>query len=272
MKAECLLFGMIVLFTVGTLISPIYATIDPETIVGMWLFDEGEGDVAEDSSGNSNEMNLDNGVEWVEGKFGKALGFDGVDDIATATVPDAPQGTAVRTVVAWAKSNHINRHAGIVSYGNPVLNGVFGFMHYNSGVWVSQLWGADPDIITNVFADTSWHHHAVMYDGTDVIHYIDGERVSAQPRTPATVGTTLFAGAEPDRNDWFNGSVDEVAIFDVVLTGDDVRKIMTDGLKAGAAVSSAGKIATIWGHIKAKHRLSVRESDISSNRWFMDRL
>ncbi len=246
-----LTIGTIALFAAGILANPGYAEINPRNIVGMWLFDEGEGDIAGDSSGNDNDMDLNNGVAWVEGKFGKALGFDGIDDIATATVPGVPQGTAVRTLVAWAKSNHINRHAGIVSYGNPVLNGVFGFMHYNSGVWVSQLWGAAPDIITNVFADTSWHHHAVMYDGTDVVHYIDGERVSTQPRTPATVGTTLFAGAEPDRNDWFNGSVDEVAIFSVVLTEDDVRKIMTDGLKAVAAVSSAGKLATTWGHIKA---------------------
>jgi hypothetical protein len=195
-------------------------------------------------------MDLNNGVAWVEGKFGEALGFDGVDDIAMATVPGAPQGTAVRTVVAWAKSNHINRHAGIVAYGNPALNAVFGFMHYNSGVWVSQLWGAAPDIITNVFADTEWHHHAVMYDGKDVIHYIDGEKASGEPRTPATAGTTLFVGAEPDRNDWFNGSVDEVAIFNVVLTEDDIRKIMTDGITLGAAVSSADKLTATWGWIR----------------------
>ena len=245
-----LIIGTIALFAAGILANPGYAKINPENIMGMWLFDEGEGDVAEDSSGNDNDMDLNNGVTWVEGKFGEALGFDGIDDIATATVPGAPQGTAVRTLVAWAKSNHINRHAGIVSYGNPELNGVFGFMHYNSGVWVSQLWGADPDIITNVFADTSWHHHAVMYDGKDVIHYIDGEKASAQPRTPATAGTTLFAGAEPDLNDWFNGSVDEVAIFNVVLTEDDIKKIMTDGLSSGFAVSPAGKLSNTWGWIK----------------------
>jgi hypothetical protein len=89
-----------------------------------------------------------------------------------------------------------------------------------------------------------------MYDGKDVIHYIDGEKVSGEPRTPATAGTTLIVGAEPDRNDWFNGSVDEVAIFNVVLIEDDIRKIMTDGITLGAAVSSADKLTATWGRIK----------------------
>jgi hypothetical protein len=250
MNERCVLLSIVVLSVIGILVSSSYAKIDPEAVVGMWLFDEGQGDVARDSSGNGNDMDLNNGVAWIEGKFSKALGFDGVDDIAMATVPGAPQGTDVRTVVAWAKSNNTGLHAGIVAYGNPVLNAVFGFMHYASGIWVSQLWGAGPDILTNVVADTSWHHHAVMYDGKDVIHYIDGEKASSEPRTPATAGTTLFAGAEPDRNNWFNGSVDEVAIFNVVLTEDDIRSIMVDGLKLGAAVSSADKLTATWGGIR----------------------
>ncbi len=34
-----------------------YAQVDQETVVGIWLFDEGGGDVAKDSSGNGNERN-----------------------------------------------------------------------------------------------------------------------------------------------------------------------------------------------------------------------
>jgi len=39
MKAKCLLVSMAVLFVAGILASPTYAKIDPETMVGMWLFD-----------------------------------------------------------------------------------------------------------------------------------------------------------------------------------------------------------------------------------------
>jgi len=242
---------IIVLFAVAMLSSAVCAKIDPKTAVGMWVFDEGAGEIAKDSSGNNNDVTLNNGVQWVDGQFNKALSFDGIDDFASAVVPDAPQGASVRTLVGWAKSNNPGIKCGVVAYGNPVLNGVFGFLHY-SGVWYSQLWGAEPDfdVPTKVKVDTLWHHHAVLYDGKNVIHYIDGEVVSSEPRTPATVGTTLIMGEEVDRNEWFNGLIDEVAIFNVVLSKDDIKNITAKGLKSVAAISLAGKLTATWGQIK----------------------
>ena len=39
------------------------AKINPESIVGIWLFDEGKGDAAADSSGNGNDGEI-NGATW----------------------------------------------------------------------------------------------------------------------------------------------------------------------------------------------------------------
>jgi len=254
MKARWLLFNMSVLFIVGMLISSAYAKIDPKTVVGMWLFDEGEGEIAKDSSGNAGDVELQNGTAWVDGKFGKALGFDGADDVASASVPNAPQGAAVRTIMGWAKSNNAASFSGVVAYGNPVAaNSVFGFLQGN-GIWYSQLWGAAPaaDLPTSAKADTLLHHHAVVYDGKNLIHYYDGEEVANAARNPVTVGTTLIIGSEVDGDAWFNGFVDEVALFDVILTQEDINNIMTKGLEIVSAVSSTGKLTTAWGRIKAQ--------------------
>ena len=44
--------------------------------VGIWLFDEGAGDEAADSSGHEHTASVAGGkLEWVDGKFGKAVGF-----------------------------------------------------------------------------------------------------------------------------------------------------------------------------------------------------
>ena len=51
-----------------------------EGLVGWWKFDETDGNIAYDSSGNGNDGNLTNGPTWTEGKIGGALSFDGVDD------------------------------------------------------------------------------------------------------------------------------------------------------------------------------------------------
>ena len=45
------------------------AEIDPQSIVGAWLFDETSEKVAKDSSGNGNDGNLVGGAKWVKGKF-----------------------------------------------------------------------------------------------------------------------------------------------------------------------------------------------------------
>jgi hypothetical protein len=80
MKVKCLLIGVAVLFIAGVLITSIYAKIDPQTCVGAWMFDENNGNLAKDLSGNKNDGTLVNGPKWIDGKFDKALSFDGVDD------------------------------------------------------------------------------------------------------------------------------------------------------------------------------------------------
>ena len=49
-------------------------------MVGWWKFDETDGNIAYDSSGNGNNGNLTNGPIWVTGKISGALSFDGSDD------------------------------------------------------------------------------------------------------------------------------------------------------------------------------------------------
>ena len=78
-------------FTIGLIIAGCIfaqlsnAEIDPESIVGAWLFDETAGKVAEDSSGNGNDGNLVGGAKWAKGKFGNAIELNGKD--AWVTVP-----------------------------------------------------------------------------------------------------------------------------------------------------------------------------------------
>ena len=70
------------------------AAIDPESIVGMWTFEEGEGEIVNDISGNGNHgtffihprdgalpFPFDRNLvkpKWVDGQFGTALNFRGV--------------------------------------------------------------------------------------------------------------------------------------------------------------------------------------------------
>ena len=46
-------------------------------VLGHWKLDEGSGTTAKDSSSNANNGKLTGGPQWVTGKLGKALSFDG---------------------------------------------------------------------------------------------------------------------------------------------------------------------------------------------------
>jgi len=78
------------------------AEIDPDTIVGMWLFDEGKGNVATDESGNGLDGEFEGKPKWVDGKFGQALEFDGKG--AYVQIPGHDNPNKAITVSAWAKS------------------------------------------------------------------------------------------------------------------------------------------------------------------------
>ena len=54
--------------------------------------------------------------------------------------------------------------------------------------------------------------------------------------------------------EYFNGLIDDIGIFNVALTEDDVRNIMKNGIGKAigiAAVSPSAKLATTWSNIKA---------------------
>ena len=62
------------------------AEIDPDTVVGLWLFDEGNGKVVSDASGNGLDGEFEGKPKWVQGKFGEGLELDGQG--AYVKIPD----------------------------------------------------------------------------------------------------------------------------------------------------------------------------------------
>jgi len=72
-----------------------------EGLTAYWKFDEGVGDVAYDSSGNGNHGTI-YGASWTDGKFGKALFFDG-DDLVQVEDSNALDGFNEISIEAWVK-------------------------------------------------------------------------------------------------------------------------------------------------------------------------
>ena len=74
--------------------------------VGMWLFDEGSGKVAKDSSGNKNDGILKGNAKWGKGQFGKALVLKGVaSDYVEVPDHDSLDMEKQITVVFWVSTS-----------------------------------------------------------------------------------------------------------------------------------------------------------------------
>ena len=91
-----------------------------EGLVAEWHFDEGSGNVVKDSSGNGND-GIIYGASWVDGKFGKALSFDGKDDSIKNVWNQAFNSELTRVI--WFKSSG-GVEEGILDYLNSQIQQV----------------------------------------------------------------------------------------------------------------------------------------------------
>ena len=256
--------GTIIVFLMIGSINWCYAKLDPETLVGMWLFDD-KRDPGKDSSGYDNHGVLKNGVKWTkDGRFGGAMSFDGEDDYVDCGRAESCAGLDNFTVVVWylqaedfdsgplvcrgTGNGEWNFHAGITAPGrlfNEInINGKF--MGGASGV-------------TGAKAGT-WNHGAFTYDGKRRKMFMNGKldwRGGDEPGKIRAANEHVLIGGWSIHalEQWYDGKIDEVAIFNVALEEDDIQTIMEKGLNEALgrlAVSSVGRLAATWGLIKTQ--------------------
>ena len=207
---------------------------DDRGLVGWWTFDEGSGTTALDASGNGNTATIRNGT-WGSGKTGNALQMDGSNHgIVTVLLSDSLRSTADNvTVMGWAYRT-AEHNVDLVGHAYPFL--FLGF-HGPRFKWqIANTRGkklscyADPKYRAEL---NRWFHLAGTYDGRTVRLYVDGEEICskwswmssaiAMPDAPFTISGYLRDTGEIV--DEITGKIDEVRIYNRVLSVDEIRRI-----------------------------------------------
>ena len=81
-------------------------------------------------------------------------------------------------------------------------------------------------------ASSNWHHLAVTYDGSSVILYVDAQIDVSASLGLNTIGQSLEIGRSTmDRKtqEWFTGAIDDVRVYDRVLSGPEVALLFHEG-------------------------------------------
>ena len=226
------------------------AEIDFNDCVAMLHFNDGAGDVAKDSSGKDNNGKIHGGAKWVNGKFGKGLELDGSDDYVEIAHDDSLMVGGEHTIALWCKLAAVPAGGmGVVTKDDSAP----GF--WWDGSIIRHHTHDPPASLHYIDApwspDTDWHHVAVTWDGEKFV-VTNAKNLGRNPLTdkPFLIGIYLATGQHGQWGAFLSAIVDDVAIFNVALSDNEIETIMNEGLEMAASVDPSDKLTTTWSTIK----------------------
>jgi glucose/arabinose dehydrogenase len=219
----------------------------PGGLAAGYAFDEGAGTTAADASGHGITGTLTNGPTWPAGRYGTAVGLDGVNDFVNLGNPAGLQLTGSMTVSAWIYSGAFpGDDAAVVSKRGAGESGwqldttidrgprTIGFKLTSSSGGSMFRYGA------TTMQLNAWYHVTGVYNAANrtLDVYLNG-----QPDNGAAVGTVTAAqqnsgnnvniGRRANGGFGFNGRIDDVRIYDKALTPTEVQADMATALGSG---------------------------------------
>ena len=251
--------GILVAILIGSLFS---VNAFAQDAVGIWLFDDDEGSVLKDSSGNENHGQITGG-EWVEGKIGSALKF------GNSAYMEVPISDSMRdfeneiTFMAWIRPTQWPDWMKIAGMGNwtdespKPFQFMLGFADNPGEI---KFYIGDKTIAAGaaVIELDEWQHVACVSEaGKRGELYVNGQIITQDPGTavmPGPEDVPLYIGGafrRGEKTNYFVGDIDEAALFNVALSPDELKLYMEKGLKEiSEAVTPGEKLAATWGSVK----------------------
>lgn len=205
---------------------------DSSGLVAAYDFEEAGGSRVIDASNQGNHGILDGAVRISQGRFGKALSFDGIDDWVTVNDAASLDLTAGITLEAWVHpTDSMTGWRSVLLKDAPPEHASY-YLAANSdanrpavGVFISnnQSFAVGPQL-----ALYTWAHLAGTYDGITLRLYLNGSEVArrAQPGPIEASDGVLRIGGNGVWGEFFNGQLDEIRIYNRALSATEIRADM----------------------------------------------
>lgn len=206
-----------------------------EGLVAHWTFDEGEGDVARDVTGNGHDATI-RGATFVPSPRGHALRFTTREDLARYGRLEDMILSGDMTLAVWVKTD-----SSVESGTNRLLFGDTGMgveRNLNlrmDGYGNIRFEWADGTANASLLApaellDGTWKHVVVVADSEarEAVMYVDGESVARMrmplPISPAPIRERITGWFY---NGYFQGELDDIRLYSRALPEPQVRELFS---------------------------------------------
>ncbi|MDE0087246.1 MAG: LamG domain-containing protein [Candidatus Poribacteria bacterium] len=250
-----------------------------DTIQGMWTFEEGQGKTVKDLSGKGSDGVFVGDVKWADAKFGGGIEFSG--EVAQNYVRIGKEGEpATLAALNFKDSKGFSIHAWVFATippnGKCVIwkgKGCSSWSQFLLGTGAHENVGGRINRASFHFRTRSaperfealgeelpqneWVHLVGVWDGTKIYIYVNGELQGSADAVgqPWDSFEAVYIGAdagcnEPNGRCHWGGIIDEIVIFNVPLSDDEIKSL-GNGIEGVFAVDAGGKITTTWGKLKS---------------------
>jgi hypothetical protein len=205
-------------------------------LVGYWSFDEGSGTKVGDFSGQGNTGTWNGaGSHWTDGKFGKGGYFNGSDDYVEVLHTSIGNPSGSFTITAWAKiSSFGSDFEGIIVKQDNYIGYYIEYYRTDNCIQAGLADGSNENRIPgSSWSLNEWHFVTLSYNAvSDIVEFFDNAVSQGTLQEPSPVYTThdLWIGASEKWGNWFNGTVDEVRIYNRALETSEITALYNSGL------------------------------------------
>ena len=204
-------------------------------LVAWWKFDEINGTVAYDSSGNGNAGNLTLGATWTDGIIGNAISFN-TSQYMTSNVKYKPASDASgQSYSAWVKVEGQSwRVFGSNASGNGEIhlsvNGGQNHITFGTTSFGSGNNGESPNTV-NIPITLGWHNVILIKQANKYELFFDGSSLIADmQRNTSNTSTNFNLGRRyANSSQYYSGTIDDVRIYDRALSAEEVQALYNMG-------------------------------------------
>jgi len=200
------------------------------SLLGWWRMDEHNSTTVIDNSSYGRNGVITGATYNSSGKFGGAYDFDGVNDYVTVgTGSDFNMTGKNFSVSFWVKQSSATSNAVPVGKVTPASEGWM-FYQPDAEELSFRVYNFDDDSVSmgESLPLNEWTHLVGLSNSTSTCIYKNGVLVDCDSKGVGNYvesGSALKIGRYDDYGNYFNGSIDEVMIFDRALSASEIASI-----------------------------------------------